>query len=126
MEVLADMKGISPRLAQGNGGDLLRRLEAVDRMPDEELLPYPRFRNDGPGRPTPEEEALAARIRDLRTEKAGELEVDRGVLLSNAQIMEIVRRLPGTLEELHAIPGIRQWQARIIGTDILRLVEKGR
>lgn len=93
VEEMEDMKGISPRLAQKNGRDLLARLAQVDDLPEEDLVPYPRFRGNGLGRPTPEEEALANKIRGMRTKKAEELEVDRGVLLSNAQIMDIVRKL---------------------------------
>ena len=122
---LADMKGISPRLAKQNGRDLLARLGRVDDLPEDELVPYPRLRGNGPGRPTPEEEALANLIRNLRTKKAEELEVDRGVLLSNVQIMEIVRQTPGSLEELAGLPGIRRWQAEMIGSEILELVRKG-
>lgn len=126
LEELGEMKGLSPRLAQNNGRDLLNRLARVDELPEEDLTPYPRFRGNGLGRPTPEEEALANEIRNLRTEKAEELEVDRGVLLSNAQIMEIVRSLPATMEGLGEIPGIRRWQREIVGRDVLKVVEKSR
>jgi ribonuclease D len=121
---LADMKGISPRLAQKNGRDLFRRLESVDELAEDDLVPYPRLKGYGFGRPTQEEEALANRIRNLRTERAEGLEVDRGVLLSNAQIMEIVRRNPTTMAELEEIPGVRGWQAEEIGTELLEVVKK--
>ena len=86
---LARLKGMSPRLARERGGDLLTRLSLVDDLPEEALEPYPRWRGNGAGRPTPDEEAVAGRIRELRTEKAAELDLDRGILLSNAQILEI-------------------------------------
>jgi ribonuclease D len=125
LDELEEMKGISPRLAKEYGRELLIRLERVDGLPDDELNPYPRFRGNGPGRPTPEEEALANRIRDLRTGKANELGLDRGVLLSNSQIMEIVRQTPRSAEELVGLPGIRRWQAELIGSEILRMVQEG-
>ena len=119
---LGELKGMSPHLARRHGGDLIARLRKTDDIPDAALEAYPRWRGDGAGRPTPEEEAKANRIRDLRTEKAGELGLDRGVLLSNAQISEIVRRAPRTSQELEAIPGVRRWQAKVLGTDVLRVV----
>jgi ribonuclease D len=119
---LGELKGMSPHLARRHGGDLIARLRKTDDIPDAALEAYPRWRGDGAGRPTPEEEAKANRIRDLRTEKAGELGLDRGVLLSNAQIFEIVRRTPRTSRELEAIPGIRRWQAEVLGADVLRVV----
>jgi ribonuclease D len=119
---LGELKGMSPHLARRHGEDLIDRLRKTDDIPDAALEAYPRWRGDGAGRPTPEEEAKANRIRDLRTEKAGELGLDRGVLLSNAQISEIVRRTPRTSKELEAIPGIRRWQAEVLGADVLRVV----
>lgn len=125
VEELSEMKGISPRLAQQKGQELLARIRSVDDLPEEELRPYPRYQGNGSGRPSPEEEALAGQIRDLRTKVAEGLEVDRGVLLSNAQILEIVRRSPGTPEELEGVPGLRQWQLEILGEDILGLLARG-
>ena len=124
VEELAQRKGISSRLAHQKGEELLGRLRKVDDLSADDLLPYPRYQGNGPGRPTPEEEALAARLRDLRTEEAQTLEVDRGVLLSNAQILEIVRRSPKTLEELEAVPGLRRWQAEILGDAVLTLLKE--
>jgi len=123
VDELASMKGVSPRLAREKGASLLARLRQVDELPDDALRPYPRYQGNGPGRPSPEEEALANRIRDLRTKKAEGLEVDRGVLLSNAQIMEVVRRSPRDLQELEGIPGLRSWQAQILGPEIMRILE---
>jgi len=122
---LAELKGMSHHLARDHGRELLSLLEEVDSLGDTELEPYPRWKGNGPGRPSPEEEALARRIRDLRTEKANDLELDRGVLLSNAQIAEIVRMAPRSMEELRALPGLRTWQVEILGTPILELVRSG-
>lgn len=120
LESLASMKGISPRLARHHGRALLEELRRVDLMAEEDLRPYPRWNRNGQGRPSPEEEALANRIRALRAERAAELGLDRGVLLSNVQILEIIRRLPRSVEELRATPGIRRWQTDLMGKQILR------
>ena len=120
LESLASMKGISPRLARHHGRALLEELRRVDLMAEEDLRPYPRWNRNGPGRPSPEEEALADRIRTLRAERAAKLGLDRGVLLSNVQILEIIRRLPRSVEELRATPGIRRWQTDLMGKQILR------
>jgi ribonuclease D len=122
---LGKLKGMSPHLAREHGGDLLSRLNRVDGLAEEALEPFPRWRGNGSGRPPPEEEALANRIRDFRTAKAEELGLDRGILLSNAQITEIVRRAPRSLDELRAIPGIRRWQAELLGTKVIHIVGKG-
>jgi len=122
VDALASLKGMSPRLAHRHGKELLEELGRVDLMAEETLRPYPRWNRNGQGRPTPEEEALADKIRGLRTARATGLGLARGVLLSNVQIAEIVRVLPRSLEELLAVPGVRRWQAELIGGDILRIL----
>ena len=121
-DALADVKGMSPRLARKHGRKLLGKLKRVDELPDGDLLPYPRTNRNGPGRFTPEEDALAERVRDLRSARATELGLEKGVLLSNAQINEIIRSRPGSLEALRVVPGLRGWQAEILGAEILRIL----
>ena len=58
-------------------------------------------------------------VRALRTRKAEELGLDKGVLLSNAQINLIVRKNPSSNSELRAVPGVRSWQVEILGEDVL-------
>jgi ribonuclease D len=122
-EALAALKGMSPRLAQQEGQRLLNDLRRVDALEDDALLPYPRWNRNGLGRPTPEEEEVADRIRALRTARSQELGLERGVLLSNGQISEIVRAAPGSLESLKTVTGIREWQVGLLGVEILRLLE---
>ncbi len=67
---------------------------------------------------------MADGIRNLRSARAQELGLEKGVLLSNAQINEIVRSGPRTMEALYAVPGMRRWQAGILGSEILQILEK--
>jgi ribonuclease D len=124
LDELAALKGMSPRLARSEGQALLARLKAVEALPEDELKPFPKGGRNGPGRPTPEEELLADRIRALRAERARELGLDKGVLLSNAQIMEIVRSAPRSEGALAMIQGIRGWQAELLGTEILAILDE--
>jgi len=122
---LADLKGMSPHLAQQHGRELLEELVRVEGLPDDDLQPYPRGNRNGPGRLTPEEEALADGIRALRNARSEDLGLEKGVLLSNARISGIIRSAPPSLEALRAIPGVRGWQAEILGAEILRILENG-
>jgi ribonuclease D len=122
VESLASVRGMSPRLARRHGDELLEVLRRADLLAEDNLPPYPRWNRDGQGRPTPEEEALADKLRGLRAARATELGLDKGVLLSNVQISEIVRRMPRSLEELRAIPGVRRWQSELIGKELLRIL----
>ncbi len=124
LDALADLKGMSPRLAQRHGQVLLEELRKVDGLADSDLQPYPRGNRNGPGRPTPEEEVLAEGVRALRATRAKELGLEKGVLLSNAQIGGIIRSAPHSLEALRAVPGVRGWQAEILGAEILQILGK--
>ena len=124
LDALAGLKGMSPQLAKRHGRELLDELQRVDGLPEGDLLPYPRGIRNGPGRFTPEEEARADSIRALRSARAEELGLEKGVLLSNSQIVEIVRAGPTSLEALRAVPGLRGWQAELLETGILGILGK--
>ncbi len=122
MESLAALKGVSSQLARHHGRELLDELRRVESLPEAALRPYPRGNRNGRGRPTPEEDALSDRLRALRTAKATELGVERGVLFSNSQIAEVVRLRPATLDALNKVPGMRRWQTELLGEGILGLL----
>ncbi len=116
---LAAIKGMSQGLVESHGKRLVRELTRIEELPEGELLPYPQGNRNGPGRLSPEEEQLADRIRALREARALELELDKGILLSNAQIQEIVRARPRSSGALAAVPGLRNWQIGLLGPQIL-------
>jgi ribonuclease D len=122
VQELASLKGMSPRTAKSEGRDLLQQLRRVEALPEASLRPYPNHARSGFGRPSPEEEKQAESVRDLRTRRAEELGIDRGVLLPNATIAEIIRAKPETVEELEAIDGVRAWQAALMGQEITRIL----
>jgi len=123
LEELVALKGMSPRLARAHGGELLAELRRVKSLPEEDLVPFPRGDvANGQGRPSPQEEALAEKIRSLRTTKAEEVGIDRGVLLSNAQISDIVKAHPSTPEALREVPSLRSWQIQLLEEGILGIL----
>jgi ribonuclease D len=123
IDELSSLKGMSPRLAENDGEKLLREIREIKTLPETELKGYPKGVRNGPGRPTPEEEALMDSIRTLRTKKAEEIGLDKGILLSNAKINEIVRSIPPSVDSLRALPGIRNWQVEILGEEILGILQ---
>jgi ribonuclease D len=123
IDELSSLKGMSPRLAENDGEKLLREIREIKTLPETELKGYPKGVRNGPGRPTPEEEALMDSIRTLRTKKAEEIGLDKGILLSNAKINEIVRSIPPSMDSLRALPGIRNWQVEILGEEILGILQ---
>lgn len=119
---LAEVKGMSPRLARSNGRELVQELDRIAGLPTEELTSHPRPSRPGPGRLSPEEEQLADKIRTLREGRAREFELDKGVLLSNAQIQEIIRAFPRSADALRNVPGLRAWQFDLLGPQIMEIL----
>jgi ribonuclease D len=123
---LARISGFPPALAHSPAGDqLLERFHAVDRLPAGDLVPHPPRERRGPGRPLPEEEELAERLKVARNRTAEALGLDRGTVLSNGIISEIARVAPTDTEGLLSIPGIRRWQVEVVGDDLLAVLRKG-
>jgi ribonuclease D len=121
---LTSIKGFPIRLAEEEGHELVRRLAAVATLPDHALEPYPRGQRRGPGRATPEMEALAEKLKNVRNRKADEVRLPRGTLLSNAVLLEVARTMPRTPETLAAVDGMRRWKAEILGEEFLEVIRK--
>jgi ribonuclease D len=119
---LADIKGFPTRMAHEEGADLVRRLERVAGLPDEKLRPYPKPDRRGPGRPTPQVEELAERLKKIRNRRADEVGLSKGTLLANAVVLDVARAAPRSLEELAAIDGMRRWKAELLGKDFLAAI----
>jgi len=123
---LAAIKGFPGRLANEEGAALLDRLDRIAMAPDSELRPYPKGPRQGPGRPSPEVEALAERLKTVRNRRADELGLPRGTLLANGVVLEIARAAPRSMQELEAIEGMRKWKAAAVGEEMLALIRAAR
>ncbi|WP_405284314.1 HRDC domain-containing protein [Gaopeijia maritima] len=119
---LANTKGMNGRLAEEEGAALLERLEAVDAIAEADLEGYPPRVRTGPGRPPPEVEELADRLKSVRNSRAESLGIDRGTLLPNAALLEIARVGPRSAEELSSVAGLRQWQLEVVGPGLLKIL----
>lgn len=122
VEALANMKGMSSRLARESGRDLVNRLERLDTLPAEDLEAYPPPQRNGPGRPPPEVEALAERLKTVRNQRAEALGLDRGALVSNALLLEIAREAPRTIDALTRLPGMKRWQVEALGPGLMEVL----
>ena len=122
---LAGMSGFSPQLAERSGKALLSRLERVDRLEEAELVGYPRGDRSGPGRPPPEVEELAERLKVARNRKSDELGIARGSLASNTLLLEIARCGPKNSAELLAVRGVRRWQVEALGDALMQVLAGG-
>lgn len=115
---LAAVQGFPSRLAHRKGGALLKRFARVEGLPARELVPYPRPATRGT-RPDPEEEAAFERVKEVRNAAAGRLGLDRGRVMANQVLREVVAAMPGDRAELAAVAEVRRWQVDVMGGELL-------
>lgn len=114
---LGEIKGVGSSLVERRGGELLAAVRRGLAVPEEDL---PRFPPSRRWDRDPEVEMRAERLRMVRTRQAELLELDPGFLMSRAMLDEVARRNPASLEELAAIPEIRQWQVAALGEALVQ------
>ncbi len=124
VEALANIQGMNGGLARGEGAPLVEALARVDALPESELVPYPRYQGNGRGRPLPEVEERFLRLKEVRNRHAVALGIDRGTLLPNAVLQALADAPPASAQALAETPGLRRWQAGILGDELFETLRK--
>lgn len=114
---LVAIEGISPRLADRYGKQMLQAIERGLAVPERQLPVYPR--SPRPER-DPEAERRLALLKEMRTAKAAELEMDPGILINNAMLEQISRNPPRKAADLSGFDGLKNWQREVLGPKILK------
>jgi ribonuclease D len=108
---------IVPRvLVERSGRDILDAVRAGEAVPESEL---PRFPRGQRWARDPDYEARVDELRRIRESAAARLNMDPGVLCSRDRLEAIARVQPRTIEELRAVPGLRNWQIEALGGELL-------
>ncbi len=119
LQGLVGIEGISPRLADRYGRDLLTCLDTALALPDRDLPLFPR----GERRlRDPEADKRLTTLKEWRRDKAAELEIDPGIVINNATLEDIARRAPRQAALLAEIPGMKNWQRQVLGEEIVRVL----
>ena len=116
---LTAVEGVSPRLVDRCGKGLLGAIAAGLAVPETDLPVYPR--GERRVRDAAVDRRFAA-LKEWRKEAAAELEMDPGIVINNALLEEIARRRPTSCAALEVIPGMKNWQVRVLGEKILEAV----
>jgi ribonuclease D len=113
---LVAIEGITPRLADRCGKELLGAIEAGLALPESDLPVFPRgerrVRDDAVDR-------RLAVLKEWRKAAAAALEMDPGIVINNALLEEIARSRPASLVALEGVPGMKNWQHRELGAKVL-------
>ncbi len=115
-EVL-NRKGVNTRLLQRHGQELMEAIERGLQLPKEEWPRIPRPKRWD--RDDDYEERLK-RLKQVRDRLTLAHDLRPGIVAANQMLMDIARTLPGDLQALAAIPGIRRYQVEHFGDELLK------
>ncbi len=118
-EALESIQGFNRSLAREEGPALLEALGEIGELPDEAIMGLPRSDHFGRGRPSPEVEERFLRLKELRNQRASDLGLERGVLISNSLLQKIAELNPRSMDQLHEASLLRNWQVHVLGSDLL-------
>ena len=116
LEALKGIPGIGGETIARRGTQLLAAIERGRALPEGRL---PRVERPPRRAPDPVLEARIERLKAARNALAPQLGLQPGVLCPNGTLEAIARANPRTLEELGAVPELRNWQRTVIGRELL-------
>lgn len=111
-------KGMTPGQLQRHGAGIISAVESGMATPEDRL---PRFPRSGKKEI---QERVKERLKNLklwREKYCGELGLDPGVLAPNWLLESIADTQCAAQDELDAIPGMREWQKRLYGAELVRI-----
>ncbi len=112
-----DRKGVNARVLQRHGQELMDAVQRGLQLPKEEWPRIPRPKRWD--RDDDYEERLK-RLKQVRDRLTLASDLRPGIVAANQMLMDIARTLPGDLDALAAIPGMRRYQVEHFGTDLLK------
>jgi ribonuclease D len=113
---LARVRGVGRELVERRGNEILEALGRGTALSEAALPRYPRpirYRND------PAFEGRMERLKEARTRLVLQYDLAPGVLCPNWLLEAIARTAPRNLEELAAVDGVRRWQIKEFGQDLI-------
>ncbi len=118
---MVGIEGISPRLAERYGKQLLKAAKEGMDLPENDLPVYPRGERRMRDR---EMENRLSLLKKRRSDVAENLNIDPGNLINNALLEEIARQMPHSPEQLATVPGLKRWQLDVLGRDLLKALDQ--
>jgi ribonuclease D len=113
---LGSIKGFSEYQMRKYGREIMALLHEAENLPESDL-PQPgekkQWNRDR------ELERRVERLKKARDEVAASLHIDPAILAPRHVLTAVAAAAPSTLEELSAIPAMREWQKRVVGDTLL-------
>jgi len=102
------------------GSQVLEAIERGFNIPVEGLPVYPRRRAP---RISEAASRKVSRLKNWKEAKAKKLSIDPALVLNKMQIMEIVKKKPIDVQDLSNIDGLKAWQVREFGKEIMECLK---
>ncbi|HNR53968.1 MAG TPA: ribonuclease D [Flavobacteriales bacterium] len=116
---LAARKGVSERVIERHGKRIMTAIKAGQEMPKEQ---WPRLERPRRWQRDDDYEDRVKRLKVVRDTLTARFDLRPGIVAANQLLMEIARTLPGDLEALAAIPGMRRYQVENFGAELLKVL----
>lgn len=116
---LRNITGVSEGMAQRRGRDILEAVQRGLTVPEDQL---PRFPRPQRWERDVELEERVERLKQARNQRAEELDMDGGFLMSRAVLEEVGKARPRDVEQLAAVQGVRRWQVEALGDALLKVL----
>ncbi len=116
LRALLGIEGISPRLTDRYGKQILDVVGTALELPKENLPVFPRAPRVNKD---PEEKERLQRLKAWRAEAAVELGMEPGIVINNALLEELSRLQPRQDADLDRAAGMKRWQRQILSEGIL-------
>ncbi|MCA1797843.1 MAG: HRDC domain-containing protein [Geobacteraceae bacterium] len=113
---LDKVEAVPAKLRQRHAGGILESVATALERAQEELPVAPQRRRR---EVDPVAEERFKRLKQWRSRKAQELELDPGILVNNSILSQIAYLLPSSCAELEQIEGMRHWQRQLLGPELV-------
>ena len=117
---LAGIPGLSQKLLDSYGREILNIVAQGLSVPAEKLPHYPTAQRVLMDRCR---EDRLKRLKGWREEKGAELGLGVGIIANNSLLEAMSEAAPDSMEMLAAVPGIKRWQFRAFGAELLPLLK---
>ena len=116
---LSQFKGMTSGQLQRHGSGILSAVERGMATPESSL---PRFPRNGKKEVLERVKERLKNLKSWRERYSLELGLDPGVLAPNWLLEAVADTESAAIEELDAIPGMREWQKRLFGEELARIL----
>jgi ribonuclease D len=119
---LTGIKGMTPGQIQRFGDSILSAVSTALVLPEDKLPRFPRLRRDEPADGTKDR---IKRLKNWRQQHSSAQGLEPGVVAPNWLLEAVADVNPVSAEELSAVAGMRDWQKRLYGHELLQELAAG-